>query len=49
MAYVADSTDEKKRATWLGYIGASVSIGFMIGPALGGLLGGQDASSASLF
>ena len=49
MAYVADSTDEKKRVKWLGYIGASVSIGFMIGPALGGLLGGQDASSASLF
>jgi len=49
MAYVADSTDEKKRAKWLGYIGASVSIGFMIGPALGGLLGGQDASSASIF
>ena len=49
MAYVADSTDEKKRAKWLGYIGASVSIGFMIGPALGGLLGGRDASSASLF
>ena len=49
MAYVSDSTNEEKRAKWLGYIGASVSIGFMTGPAIGGLLGGQDASSASLF
>ena len=49
MAYVSDSTNEEKRAKWLGYIGASVSIGFMTGPAIGGLLGGQDASSANLF
>ncbi len=49
MAYVSDSTNEEKRAKWLGYIGASVSIGFMTGPAIGGILGGQDASSANLF
>ena len=49
MAYVSDSTSEEKRAKWLGYIGASISIGFMTGPAIGGLLGGQDASSANLF
>jgi MFS family permease len=36
MAYVSDSTNEEKRAKWLGYIGASVSIGFMTGPAIGG-------------
>jgi MFS family permease len=49
MAYVTDSTEESVRAKHIGFIGASVSIGFMIGPALGGLLGGQDASTASLY
>ena len=49
MAYVTDSTEESVRAKHIGFIGASVSIGFMVGPALGGLLGGQDASTASLY
>ncbi|MDG2229669.1 MAG: MFS transporter [Gammaproteobacteria bacterium] len=49
MAYVTDSTEESVRAKHIGFIGASVSVGFMAGPALGGLLGGQDASTASLY
>jgi DHA1 family tetracycline resistance protein-like MFS transporter len=38
-AYVADSTKGKERTKFYGYIGAANGIGFMIGPAIGGLLG----------
>ena len=48
MAYVSDVTPEEKRAQGMGFIGGAISIGFMVGPALGGLLGGSDAASASL-
>ena len=37
-AYVADVTDEKDRARGMGLIGAAFGIGFVIGPALGGVL-----------
>lgn len=37
-AYITDVTDEKRRAKGLGMIGAAFGIGFIIGPALGGLL-----------
>ena len=37
-AYVADVTDEKDRTRWMGMIGASFGVGFLLGPALGGLL-----------
>jgi DHA1 family tetracycline resistance protein-like MFS transporter len=39
-AYITDVTDEKSRARSLGIIGAAFGIGFVIGPALGGLLSG---------
>lgn len=48
MAYVSDITPVEKRAQGMGYVGGSISLGFIIGPALGGLLGGADASSATL-
>ncbi|CAG0945576.1 Tetracycline resistance protein, class C [Gammaproteobacteria bacterium] len=48
MAYVADVTPSEKRAQGMGWVGAATSFGFVIGPALGGLLGGEDAGSASL-
>lgn len=38
-AYIADVTDEKNRARGLGMIGAAFGLGFIIGPAAGGLLG----------
>lgn len=38
-AYVADSTHDKERIKLYGYLGAANGIGFMIGPAIGGLLG----------
>jgi len=37
-AYITDITDEKSRAKGLGIIGAAFGIGFIIGPAMGGLL-----------
>lgn len=37
-AYIADITDSKDRAKGLGLIGAAFGLGFVTGPALGGLL-----------
>jgi DHA1 family tetracycline resistance protein-like MFS transporter len=48
-AYVADITPPEKRAQGMGMVGGAVSIGFMAGPAIGGLLSGNTADSASLF
>src|SRR5579883_2583831 len=42
-AYVADSTDEKSRAAGMGMLGAAFGLGFVFGPALGGLLAHHDA------
>jgi MFS transporter, DHA1 family, tetracycline resistance protein len=38
-AYIADVTPPQKRAGQFGLVGASFGIGFVVGPALGGLLG----------
>jgi DHA1 family tetracycline resistance protein-like MFS transporter len=38
-AYIADVTPPEKRAQSFGLLGAAFGIGFIIGPALGGLLG----------
>ena len=37
-AYITDVTDEKNRARGLGIIGAAFGLGFIVGPAMGGLL-----------
>jgi MFS family permease len=37
-AYVADVTDEDERTRWMGMIGASFGVGFILGPAIGGAL-----------
>ncbi len=37
-AYVADVTPPEKRAAGLGLLGAALGLGFVLGPALGGLL-----------
>lgn len=39
-AYIADVTPPERRAQNFGLIGAAFGLGFVIGPALGGLLGG---------
>ena len=41
-AYIADVTPPEKRAAVFGKIGAAFGAGFMLGPAVGGLLGGMD-------
>jgi len=37
-AYIADVTAEADRTRWMGLLGASFGIGFVLGPAIGGLL-----------
>ena len=39
MAYMADVTDEKDRSKGMGLIGAAFGLGFILGPALGGVFG----------
>jgi DHA1 family tetracycline resistance protein-like MFS transporter len=39
-AYIADVTPEDERAAKFGMLGAAFGLGFVVGPALGGLLGG---------
>lgn len=41
-AYVADVTPPERRAAGYGTLGAAFGLGFVVGPALGGLLGGVD-------
>lgn len=38
-AYIADVTPEEKRAKAFGILGAAFGLGFIVGPAIGGLLG----------
>jgi DHA1 family tetracycline resistance protein-like MFS transporter len=40
-AYIADISTPEKRAQNFGFIGAAFGLGFIIGPAVGGLLGGM--------
>jgi len=37
-AYIADVTDESERTRWMGMLGASFGVGFVLGPAIGGVL-----------
>jgi len=41
-AYIADVTEPAKRAQAFGLIGVAFGLGFILGPAIGGLLGGAD-------
>ncbi|GGH10257.1 TCR/Tet family MFS transporter [Silvibacterium dinghuense] len=42
MAYIADVTPPKKRAEAFGMISAAFGVGFVLGPALGGVLGNYN-------
>jgi DHA1 family tetracycline resistance protein-like MFS transporter len=42
MAYISDVVVPEKRAGAFGMIGAAFGVGFILGPALGGLLGNSD-------
>jgi DHA1 family tetracycline resistance protein-like MFS transporter len=41
-AYVTDTTTPENRAAGMGKVGAAFGLGFVLGPALGGLLAGGD-------
>lgn len=41
-AYIADVTPPEKRAASFGLLGAAFGVGFVLGPAIGGLLGAID-------
>jgi DHA1 family multidrug resistance protein-like MFS transporter len=42
MAYIGDSTPERERGQGMGILGAAVGVGTIVGPGLGGLLGGEN-------
>ena len=46
-AYMADITSEKERAKGMGLIGAAFGLGFIAGPAIGGLLAGGDLANTN--
>jgi len=48
-AYVADTTPESERAHGMGMIGAAFGLGFVLGPALGGLLGHSNLRAPVFF
>ena len=48
-AYITDITSEENRAKGMGLIGAAFGLGFIIGPALGAYLAGDDFATANLF
>ena len=45
-AYVADVTTPETRARGMGVVGAAFGLGFVAGPAIGGLLAGPDPAHA---
>ena len=45
-AYVADVTTRETRARGMGLVGAAFGLGFIAGPAVGGLLAGNDPANA---
>lgn len=47
-AYIADITTPEKRAHGMGMIGAAFGLGFIIGPALGGIVAGNNLATADL-
>lgn len=46
-AYIADVTPKERRAGALGLIGAAFGLGFVLGPAIGGILASETAVSTS--
>jgi DHA1 family tetracycline resistance protein-like MFS transporter len=47
-AYIADVTTPENRAKGMGMIGAAFGLGFIIGPALGGVVAGNNLATADL-
>ncbi|HEY4975303.1 MAG TPA: MFS transporter [Steroidobacteraceae bacterium] len=47
MAYASDISQPADRARTMGTVGAAIGIGFMLGPAIGGVLAGEQVQTAS--
>jgi len=47
-AYITDISNESERPRMLGLLGAAFGLGFIVGPALGGVLAGGDGADANL-
>ncbi len=47
-AYIADVTPPEKRARGMGLIGAAFGLGFIVGPALGGVVAGNNLATADM-
>jgi DHA1 family multidrug resistance protein-like MFS transporter len=45
MAYIGDSTSEEERGGGMGWIGAAMGLGVILGPGVGGLLGQHSLST----
>jgi DHA1 family tetracycline resistance protein-like MFS transporter len=45
-AYISDITTPENRAKGMGVIGAAFGLGFIMGPAIGGILAGSDVQTA---
>jgi len=48
-AYIADITNKNNRAKAMGLFGAAFGIGFILGPAIGGVLAGPDPKNPNVF
>ena len=46
-AYASDISTSAERAKSMGMVGAAIGIGFMLGPAIGGVLAGDDIQTAN--
>ncbi len=47
-AYIADVTPPERRARGMGIIGAAFGLGFIVGPAIGGVLAGPDPADPNV-
>lgn len=48
-AVISDSTEKQDRAKWFGILGASFGFGFVVGPAIGGILSGISITAPFYF
>jgi DHA1 family tetracycline resistance protein-like MFS transporter len=48
-AYMTDITTEENRSKGMGLLGAAFGLGFIVGPAIGGILAGPDVATADYF
>jgi DHA1 family multidrug resistance protein-like MFS transporter len=42
MAFISDNTDEHQRGGGMGVVGAAMGVGMVLGPGIGGMLGGKS-------